>query len=72
MGGRVVLIGNIDPMLIHRGPPERIREVARTIIEKLAPYKGFILQDGNNIPPGTPLENINTLMEAAEQYGCYQ
>ncbi len=71
MGGRVVLIGNVNPMLIHTGPPEQVREATRKVIQKLAPYKGLIIQDGNNIPPGTPLENINAMMEAAEQYGRY-
>ena len=71
MGGKVVLIGNIDPMLVHSGTPEEIREATRFAIEKLAPYKGYIVQDGNNIPPGTPLENINAMTEAAELYGRY-
>ncbi|MGQ9629421.1 MAG: uroporphyrinogen decarboxylase family protein [bacterium] len=72
MGGRVVLDGNIDPMLIHSGTPDEVREATRKAIEKLAPYKGYIVQDGNNIPPGSPLENINAMMEAAEMYGRYK
>ncbi|MEJ2636050.1 MAG: uroporphyrinogen decarboxylase family protein [Calditrichia bacterium] len=71
MGGRVVLIGNVNPMLIHSGTPEEVRQACRVVIEKLGPYGGLILQDGNNIPPGTPVENINAMMEAAEQYGRY-
>lgn len=69
MGGRVVLIGNVNPMLIHSGTPEEVREATRIVIEKLAPHRGLIIQDGNNIPPGSPLENINAMMEAAEIYG---
>jgi uroporphyrinogen-III decarboxylase len=42
------------------------------VIEKLAQKKGLIIQDGSNIPPGTPLENINAMMEAAEMYGRYE
>jgi uroporphyrinogen decarboxylase len=71
MGGKVVLIGNVDPMLIHSGTPEQVREATRTVIEKLAHYGGLIIQDGNNIPPGTPLENINAMTEAAEMYGRF-
>jgi uroporphyrinogen-III decarboxylase len=48
----------------------RIREATRTCLEKLAPLKGYIVQDGANIPPGTPVENINAMMEAAVAYGC--
>jgi len=69
MGGRIVLMGNVDPMLIHRGPPAAILEATRHVIETLGPYGGLIIQDGNNIPPGTPIENINAMMIAAEQYG---
>ena len=71
MGGRVVLIGNVNPMLIHSGTPEQVREATRSVIEKLAPYKGLIIQDGNNIPPGSPVVNINSMMDAAEMYGKY-
>ena len=69
MGGRVVLLGNVNPMLIHSGTRNEVMDATRRVIEKLSPTKGLILQDGNNIPPGSPLENINAMMEAAERYG---
>jgi len=69
MGGKVVLIGNVDPMLIHSGTPDDVREATRKVIEVLGPCRGLIVQDGSNIPPGTPLENINAMTEAAEIYG---
>jgi len=72
LGGRVVLLGNVNPMLIHSGTPAEVREATRRVIEKLAPGRGFIVQDGNNIPPGSPIENINAMMEAAERYGRYE
>ena len=69
MGGKVVLIGNVNPMLIHSGTPDAVREATRRVIERLGPYGGLIVQDGNNIPPGSPLANINAMMEAAERWG---
>jgi uroporphyrinogen decarboxylase len=72
MGGRVVLLGNVNPMLVLQGPPQNIKEATRACIEKLAPFKGYIVQDGANIPPGTPPEHINAMMEAAELYGRYE
>ncbi len=54
LGGRVVLLGNVNPMLIRSGSPDSVREATRRVIEKLAPLGGFIVQDGNNIPPGSP------------------
>ncbi|HML20642.1 MAG TPA: uroporphyrinogen decarboxylase family protein [Aggregatilinea sp.] len=71
MGGRVVLIGNVNPMLIQSGTPDDVREATRRVIEKLKDRRGLIIQDGSNIPPDAPLENVNAMMEAAELYGRY-
>jgi uroporphyrinogen-III decarboxylase len=71
MGGKVVLLGNVSPLLIAEGTPAQVKEATRRVIEKLAPGGGLIIQDGNNIAPGSPLENINAMMEAAEEYGRY-
>lgn len=71
MGGKVVLLGNIDPMIIHSKTPDDVRAATRRAIETLAPCRGYIVQDGNNIPPGSPIENINAMMDAAEIYGRY-
>lgn len=71
MGGRVVLLGNVSPITIARGTPAQVKAETRRVIEKLGPYRGLIIQDGNNIAPGSPVENINAMMEAAEEYGRY-
>ena len=71
MCGKVVLLGNVDPMLIHSGTPEQVREATREVITVLAAGRGLIIQDGNNIPPNSPVENINAMMDAAEMYGRY-
>ena len=68
MGARVVLDGNVSPLLIASGTPEEVRAASRRVLEKLAPYGGFILQDGNNIAPGSPIENINAMMAAAKDF----
>ena len=69
MGGRVVLGGNVSPLLIAQGTPEQVKAATRRVLETLAPYGGLIIQDGNNIPPGSPVENINAMMEASNEYG---
>jgi uroporphyrinogen-III decarboxylase len=72
MGGKVVLLGNVNPMLVRTGPIERILEATRACIETLAPLKGYIVQDGANIPPDTPPEHVNAMMRAAETWGRYR
>jgi uroporphyrinogen decarboxylase len=68
MGGRVVLDGNVSPLLIAEGTPEQVKAATRQVLEKLAPYGGLVIQDGNNIPPGSPVENINAMMAASIEY----
>lgn len=72
MGGKVILLGNVNPLMIAQGSPQEVKAATRRVIERLAPYRGLIIQDGNNIAPGSPIENINAMMEAAEEYGRYR
>jgi uroporphyrinogen-III decarboxylase len=70
MGGKVHLWGNINPMLMLSGSREEVyREVMMTL-EHLGPVGGFMLGDGANVCPNTPLENINALVEASEEYAA--
>ncbi len=71
MGGRVVVLGNVSPLLIANGTPDQVKDATRRVIEKLAPCRGLIIQDGNNISPESPLENINAMYAAAEEFGRY-
>jgi uroporphyrinogen-III decarboxylase len=70
-GGKAVLSGNINPMNIESGTRETIVAECRNTLEHFAPFGGFFLKDGDNIPPGTPLEHINLLHESAVRYGRY-
>jgi len=71
MGGKVVLLGNVSPLLIANGTPQQVKDATQHVIEKLAPCKGLIIQDGSNISPESPVENINAMMDAANEYGRY-
>lgn len=70
-GGKTVLCGNINPMNIESGTKESIMKECREALEYFAPYSGFFLKDGDNIPPNAPIENINYLYEAVVKYGNY-
>jgi uroporphyrinogen-III decarboxylase len=69
MGGRVYLWGNINPMLMLNGTRQEVKEAALQCLRMLAPCGGFTLGDGANVCPGTPLENLAVLTEAAEEFG---
>jgi uroporphyrinogen-III decarboxylase len=69
LGGRMLLWGNINPMLMLQGRKEEVTAAARECLQALAPCGGFMLGDGANVCPGTPIENLAALTEAAEEYG---
>jgi uroporphyrinogen-III decarboxylase len=69
LGGTALLWGNINPMLMKDGGARKVRAAAWECIEAMGPCGGFMLGDGANVCPGTPVENLATLTEAAEGYG---
>jgi uroporphyrinogen-III decarboxylase len=68
LGGKCRLWGNLDPMLLLDGPPEKIRAAAGEFLETLGPCRGILLGDGANVCPATPLANLAIVRDAAEQH----
>ena len=68
LGGNARLWGNINPMLLLNGTKEEVKDAARECVLALGPHGGFMLGDGANVCPGTPLENLAALTEAAQEY----
>jgi len=69
LGGKMLLWGNLNPMMMLRGTKAQVKAAALAALEALAPYGGLLLGDGANVCPGTPVENLAALTEAAEEYG---
>ena len=67
--GRMYLTGNINPMLMLTGPKSQVKQAALDALTALAPCGGYMLSDGANVCPGTPLSSFHAIMEAAEEYG---
>jgi len=68
-----VVMGNIDPAGVLRlGTPELVREKTLALLEKCAKYPGFVLSSGCDIPPLTPLENIDAFFSASDEYYAKQ
>jgi uroporphyrinogen decarboxylase len=64
-----IVMGNIDPAAQFRnGTPESIREATLAVLEKCAKYPNFILSSGCDIPPVSPLENIDAFFDAAGEF----
>jgi uroporphyrinogen decarboxylase len=65
----VLVFGNIDPARVFRaGTAEEARGATRRLLEATAGWKNFVLSSGCDIPPGTPLENIDAFFEALEGF----
>jgi uroporphyrinogen decarboxylase len=71
MGGRVLLGGNVNPMNIYAGTPESVFEESMAALRVFGRGSGgFILSDGANIPPDSPVENINAMMRASRAFAA--
>ena len=69
LGGNTLLWGNINPMLMLEGTRQEVKQAAWNCIEAMGPCGGFMLGDGANVCPGTPLQSFQAIMEAAEEFG---
>lgn len=69
LGGKMLLSGNINPMLMRNGSKQEVKQACLEALEAMAPCGGLLLGDGANVCPGTPLENLAVFTEAAEEFG---
>lgn len=66
--GRIAF-GNVDPATIFKnGTVEDVRAKTWELLEKTFSYKNFVLSSGCDIPPGTPIENIEAFFTKLEEF----
>ncbi len=68
LGGKCYLWGNLDPMMLLDGPPEKIREATLELLNALGPCHGIVVGDGANVCPGTPIEHLQVVTDAVDRY----
>lgn len=67
--GRATLLGPVDPSgVMANGTPELVAEKCNQALENLSPGNGFILGPGCALPPTTPHENVDAMIEAARKF----
>lgn len=72
LGPDVELLGGPSVPLLYQGSPEQVRADTIRILQSGVMEGGkFILREGNNLAPGTPLENLWTMYETGKEYGRY-
>jgi uroporphyrinogen decarboxylase len=63
------VLGNIDPVgIFQQASPEQVYAAVSALLEKTAPYDNYILSSGCDVPPHTPLENIQAFYKALNDY----
>ena len=72
--GRIAF-GNIDPARVFKnGTIEDVKERTWELLENTAIYKNFIISSGCDIPPRTPLDNIDAFFKAIKKFNktCFK
>ncbi len=59
--------GNLDPAVLL-GPPDLVRERARDVLRRAAGRPGHVFNLGHGVLPETPLESLQTLVEAVHEW----
>jgi hypothetical protein len=68
MGGKVVMSGGLNPVTLLEGPLAQIEAETTRYLEAFRSCGGYILQDGNNVAPGTPLAHLASVVQVAEAF----
>jgi len=72
LGPEAELIGNIHPELLRKGPPKEIAKAVRELCASGVMDGGkFILREGNNCAPGTPIAHFAEMYRAGKEFGRY-
>jgi uroporphyrinogen decarboxylase len=60
------LQGNLDPVVLFSNP-EKIKQQAGKVLESFGKGSGHIFNLGHGILPGTPVENVRTLVDYVQK-----
>jgi uroporphyrinogen decarboxylase len=65
----VLVMGNLDPVGVFRmSTPEQVKQSVKDLLEKTAAYRNFVLSSGCDVPPHTPIENVEAFYEALAEF----
>ncbi len=59
-----IVMGNVDPLLLVDGTPERVRDAVRGVRDACGKYPNFLLSTGCDVPAAAKWENIDAFFDA--------
>ncbi len=66
---KTIIMGNIDPVrCLKMGSEKEIEEVTLSLLNAVKTYKNFIISSGCDIPPNTPLKNIEVFYSTINKF----
>ncbi len=72
LGPEIEISGGPPVDLLRYGTPDACAKAAQAILQSGIKAGGrFILQEGNNLPPCSPIENLAAVYQACLEYGVY-
>lgn len=64
-----IILGNLDPSGVFlNGNPETVSNATKNLLDKLGNHPNWIISSGCDIPPMTPIENIDSFFETVNDY----
>ena len=70
IGDRVCLMGNVPPLAVLRNAtPEDVDLAVKDVIAKSGQGGGLVVAAGGFLDEGTPIENVEAMINACEKYG---
>jgi uroporphyrinogen decarboxylase len=65
----VIIAGNLDPTAVfHSGTIAEVEAQTSDLMSLTSPYKNFIISSGCDIPPHTPVENLDAFYRVVREY----
>jgi hypothetical protein len=68
LGGKTTVGGNVDPELLLAGTEDEVKHAAWQVLEAFAELGGLVLGSGGPVLPDTPVENMNALVYASDEF----
>ena len=69
VGSEVILCGNLDPTAVfHSGTTAEVETQTSALMNLTSPFKNFIISSGCDIPPHTPVENLDAFYRVVREY----